>query len=419
MSSPTTIPPLFQKCYDFTRAEEVKAAGLYPYFRAIEELERPEVQMEGRKIIMAGSNNYLGLTAHPRVKQAAIRAVERFGTSCSGSRYLTGTITLHEELEHRLATFLGKEACLLFSTGYQTGQGVLATLLSRGEYLISDRDNHASIMMGAMLASSMGVNFKRFRHNDMNDLEKLLRSLPEDKGKLIVADGVFSTFGTVTNLPELNRLAKQYNAQILLDDAHSLGVIGKGGRGTASEFGLDNEVDLIMCTFSKTLASLGGFVVGDERVINYIKHHSSALIFSASPTPASAAAAIAALDILEAQPEMVDRLCENANYVRTGLREMGFNVPEGTTAIVPVIIGDDMLTFQMWRALYDLGVFVNAFISPATPPGKQILRLSFMSTHQRHHLDVVLDAFGKVGRQIGVILMINYSALRSCSHSPY
>lgn len=394
---------IFQKCHEFRRADDVKDAGIYPYFKAIEESEGPVVRIEGKPIVMAGSNNYLGLTTHPHVREAAMKALEKYGTSCSGSRYLTGTINLHEELETRLAKFMGKEACLLFSTGYQTGQGVIGTLVGRGEYIISDRDNHASIVQGNLLAAGMGAQTKRFKHNDMNDLEKVLENIPYDAAKLIVADGVFSTFGGIVNLPDINALAKKYNARVLIDDAHALGVIGKGGRGTASEFNLDQEVDLVMCTFSKTLASLGGFVVGPERVINYIKHQSPALIFSASPTPASVAAAIAALDVLEKHPEMVEQLVTNAHRVRTALQKMGYQVPDGRTAIVPVFIGDDVKTFTMWKMLYEAGVFVNAFVSPATPPGKQMLRCSFMATHQNEHLDYVIDTFQKVGEQLGII----------------
>lgn len=395
------IPKIFNKCYEFVRADEVKAAGLYPYFRPIQDSEGPIVHMEGRQVIMAGSNNYLGLTTHPKVREAAIKALEKYGTSCSGSRYLTGTIDLHEELEAKLAKFMNKEACLLFSTGFQTGQGVIATLALRNDYIICDRDNHASIVAGSMLAKSLGARFERYHHNDMNDLERLLKSLPENAGKIIVSDGVFSTFGGIVNLKELNKLAKQYDAAVLLDDAHSLGVIGKGGRGTASEFGLDDDIDLIMTTFSKTLASLGGFVVGSERVINYLKHYSTALIFSASPTPASVAAASAALDILIENPQMTEQLVANAQYVRQGLRDMGYNVPDGRTAIVPVILGEDTAAFKMWRILYDEGVFVNAFIPPATPPGKSMMRVSFMASHRREHLDFILHAFKKAGQLSG------------------
>jgi len=394
---------LFSKCYDFTRADEIKKTGLYPYFRAIEENEGPVVQIEGRKIIMAGSNNYLGLTAHPKVKEAAIKAVEKYGTGCSGSRYLTGTLDLHIELEYRLAKFFNKEAVLLFSTGYQTAQGIIPTLVQRGDYIISDKDNHACIVAGNLMAKGAMAEFVRYKHNDMDDLERVIQKLPADSGKLIVSDGVFSTGGEIVNLPQLNKIAKEYKARILIDDAHSVGVIGKGGRGTASEFNLENGIDLTMGTFSKTFASLGGFVAGEERVINYIKHYAPALIFSASPTPASVAAALAALDILEAHPELVTKLIRNATKVRNAFKEAGFKVTEGRTAIVPVIVGDDGLAFKMWRMLYDAGVFVNVFISPGVPAGRQMMRTSYMAAHEDSHLDSIVDIFKDVGKKLGVI----------------
>lgn len=394
---------LFKKCYDFTRADDVKKLGLYPYFRAIEENEGPEVQIEGRKVIMAGSNNYLGLTAHPYVKEKALEAVKKYGTGCSGSRYLTGTLDLHIELEEKLAKFFKAEAVLLYSTGYQTAQGIIPTLVQRGEYVVSDKDNHACIVAGNLMAKGATAEFVRYKHNDMTDLERVLSKLPEEAGKLVVSDGVFSTGGEIVDLPKLNEIAKAHNARILIDDAHSVGVIGKGGRGTASEFNLESEIDLTMGTFSKTFASLGGFVAGAERVINFLKHQSPALIFSASPTPASVAAALAALEILEQEPERVERLVSNAQKIRTGLTEKGFNVLEGRTGIVPVIVGDDEIAFKMWRMLFDEGVFVNVFISPGVPPGRQMMRTSYMSTHEDHHLEAIIDIFSKVGKQLGVI----------------
>ena len=394
---------LFQKCVEFTRADEVKATGLYPYFRAIEENEGPVVCIEGRKVIMAGSNNYLGLTAHPKVKEAAAKAVEKYGTGCSGSRYLTGTLDLHNELEARLAKFMGKEACLLYSTGYQTAQGIIPTLVQRGEYVVTDKDNHACIVAGYMMAKGMFADFVRYKHNDMADLERVISHLPPNAGKLIVSDGVFSTSGEIVHLPELVTIAKKHNARILVDDAHAIGVVGKGGRGTASHFGLENEVDMTMGTFSKTFASLGGFVVGKERVINYLKHHSPALIFSASPTPASVAAALAALDILEQEPSRIDKLIRNAARMRSGFKQLGFTVIDGRTAIVPVVVGDDLLAFKFWRELFDAGVFVNAFVSPGVPPGLQMMRTSYMATHEDKHLDRLLEVFTTVGRELGVI----------------
>jgi 8-amino-7-oxononanoate synthase len=394
---------LFTKCYEFTRADEVKASGYYPYFRPIEENEGPVVQIEGKKVIMAGSNNYLGLTAHPKVKEAAIKAIEKYGTGCSGSRYLTGTLDLHIQLEERLAKFFNKEAVLLFSTGYQTAQGIIPTLVQRGEFVVSDKDNHACIVAGNLMAKGATAEFVRYKHNDMNDLERVIKKLPPDAGKLVVSDGVFSTGGEIVELDKLNKIAKQYGARILIDDAHAVGVIGKGGKGTASEFNLENEIDLTMGTFSKTFASLGGFVAGEAKAINYIKHHSPALIFSASPTPASVAAALAALDILEAEPELVTKLINNANKMRKGLKEAGFTIIDGRTAIVPVIVGDDLLAFKMWRMLYDAGVFVNVFISPGVPPGRQMMRTSYMASHEDKHLDSILEIFKDTGKKLGLI----------------
>lgn len=397
------LTDIFQKCRDFTRADDVKEAGYYPYFRAIEENEGPVVRIEGRPVIMAGSNNYLGLTADPRVKEAAIRATEQFGTGCSGSRYLTGTVRLHEELEVELADFMGKESCLLFSTGYQTAQGVIPTLVNRGDYVISDKDNHACIVAGNLMAKGAFGDVARFKHNDMDDLERQLARMPETAGKLIVTDGVFSTTGILCELPRMIQLAKQYGARVMVDDAHALGVIGKGGRGTASHFGLDDETDLTMGTFSKSLASLGGWVVGPERVINYIKHNSPALIFSASPTPASVAAALEALRIMRAEPELIDRLIANADYMRRGFTAAGFRIIESKTGVIPVIIGDDTLTFIFWRRLFDAGVFVNAFISPGVMPGMQMMRTSVMATHEMHHLDRILELFEDIGTEMGLL----------------
>lgn len=394
---------LFKKCQEFTRADDIKALGLYPYFRPIEANEGPVVQIEGKRVIMAGSNNYLGLTSHPAVKEAAIKAIEKYGTGCSGSRYLTGTLDLHIELEEKLAKFFGKEKVLLFSTGYQTAQGIIPTLVQRGEYVISDKDNHACIVAGNMMAKGATAEMARYKHNDMADLERVISKLPADAGKLIVSDGVFSTGGEIVDLPHLNSIAKKYGARVLIDDAHSVGVIGKGGRGTASEFDLENEIDMTMGTFSKTFASLGGFVAGNERVINYIKHFSSALIFSASPTPSSVAAALAALDILEKEPERVQNLIDNADYMRTGLKGAGFTIIEGRTGIVPVIVGNDDIAFQMWKMLYDAGVFVNVFISPGVPQGRQMMRTSYMATHKKEHLDELISIFTDVGKKLGLI----------------
>jgi 8-amino-7-oxononanoate synthase len=396
---------LFDKCYAFKRHEEVKAMGLYPYFQPIYENYGPIVKMDGREIVMAGSNNYLGLTTDPRVKEAAIEAIKKYGTGCSGSRYLNGTLDIHIKLEEQLAEFVGKEAALLFSTGFQTNQGAIVPLIGKDEYVISDKDNHASIVQGTLISKGLWGSdvLVRYRHNDMQHLEEVISKLPLEAGKLIVTDGVFSMSGNIVNLPELVRIARKYNARIMLDDAHGLGVLGKGGRGTANHFGLDDEVDIIMGTFSKSFASLGGFIAGEKPVIDYIKHHSPALIFSASMTPAQVASVLKALEIIKSEPERIERLHYNANRVRRELKNLGFRVLDGQTPIVPVVIGDDLLTFKFWRLLFDNGVFVNAVISPAVPHGMQLLRLSFMATHEDKHLDIVIEKFEKVGKELALV----------------
>ena len=394
---------LFKECIEYTIADEVKELGLYPFFHPIDENEGPVVSFGGRKLVMAGSNNYLGLTADPRVKAASINAINKYGTSCSGSRYMTGTVNLHVELEERLADFFEKERCLLFSTGYQTGQGIIPTLVQRGEYIVSDRDNHASLVAATVMALGAGANLARYNHNNMEDLERVLQTIPESAGRLIVSDGVFSVSGEIVDLPTLVKLAKKYSARILIDDAHAVGVIGKTGRGTPSEFGLVNEVDLIMGTFSKTFGSLGGYVVGDRTVINFIKHNAPALIFSASPTPASVAAVLATLEIIRTEPELKERLIANTDYVRQALLKAGFTLMPSRTAIVTVLISDQMKTLYFWKKLFDAGVYVNAFIRPGVMPGHEALRTSFMATHQQVHLDKVITEFCTIGRELGVI----------------
>ena len=394
---------LFKKCIEYTIADEVKEQGLYPFFHPIDENEGPVVSFGGRKLVMAGSNNYLGLTADPRVKAASINAIKKYGTSCSGSRYMTGTVNLHVELEERLADFFEKERCLLFSTGYQTGQGIIPTLVQRGEYIVSDRDNHASLVAATVMALGAGANLARYNHNNMEDLERVLQTIPESAARLIVSDGVFSVSGEIVDLPTLVKLAKKYNARILIDDAHAVGVIGKNGRGTPSEFGLVNEVDLIMGTFSKTFGSLGGYVVGDRAVINFIKHNAPALIFSASPTPASVAAVLTTLEIIRTEPELMERLIANTDYVRQALLKAGFTLMPSRTAIVTVLISDQIKTLHFWKKLFDAGVYVNAFIRPGVMPGHEALRTSFMATHQRVHLDKVITEFCTIGRELDVI----------------
>jgi len=394
---------IFDKCYSFTRSDEAKSLGLYPYFHAVEENEGPVVMMGGRKVIMAGSNNYLGLTAHPKVRQAAIEATNRYGTGCSGSRYLTGTIDLHIQLEHRLAKFMGTEDVLLFSTGYQTALGAISALVQKGEWLVSDRENHACIINAGILAKGGYAEFVRYKHNDIEDLERVLGRIPMEDAKLIVTDGVFSVTGEIVNLPGMLEVAKKYNARVMVDAAHAIGVIGNGGRGTASHFDKVAETDLTIGTFSKTFASLGGFIAGPERVMNYVKHHSPALIFSASPTPTSCAATLAALDILEENPQLVDKLNANADYVRKALTELKFNVVQSQTAIVPVVIGDVEKSLLFWRKLFDRGVFVNAFVPPGVPPNLSMMRTSYMATHEQEHLDKIIEVFKIVGKELGLI----------------
>lgn len=394
---------LFKKCLDFTLADEIKAQGVYPFFHPIDETEGPVVSFGGRKLVMAGSNNYLGLTADPRVKEASIEAIKKYGTSCSGSRYMTGTVNLHIELEEQLADFFEKERCLLFSTGYQTGQGIIPTLVQRGEYIVSDRDNHASLVAASIMAQGAGANIVRYHHNNMDDLERVLQKIPESAGRLIVSDGVFSVSGEIVDLPGLVRLAKKYNARIVIDDAHAVGVIGRGGRGTPSEFDLVDDVDLIMGTFSKTFGSLGGYVVGDRSVINYVKHNASSLIFSASPTPASVAAVLTTLKIIREEPQLMERLVANTDYVRQGLLKAGFKLMPSRTAIVTVLIADQMKTLVFWKKLFDAGVYVNAFIRPGVMPGHEGLRTSFMATHEKEHLDKVITEFCTIGKELGVI----------------
>ncbi len=394
---------LFKKCIEYTIADEVKAQGVYPFFHPIDENEGPVVSFGGRKLVMAGSNNYLGLTADSRVKAASIKAINKYGTSCSGSRYMTGTVNLHIELEEKLADFFEKERCLLFSTGYQTGQGIIPTLVQRGEYIVSDRDNHASLVAASIMAQGAGANVVRYNHNNMEDLERVLQTIPEAASRLIVSDGVFSVSGEIVDLPNLVQLAKKYGARILIDDAHAVGVIGKNGRGTPSEFGLVNEVDLIMGTFSKTFGSLGGYVVGDRAVINYIKHNAASLIFSASPTPASVAAVLSTLEIIRNEPELMQRLISNTDYVRQALLKAGFTLMPSRTAIVTVLISDQEKTLLFWKKLFDAGVYVNAFIRPGVMPGHEALRTSFMATHERVHLDKVITEFCSIGKELGVI----------------
>jgi 8-amino-7-oxononanoate synthase len=390
---------LFDKCKSFTRAREVMALGIYPYFRAIESGADTEVTIDGRTLIMLGSNNYLGLTQHPKVKAAAIEAIKSYGSGCTGSRFLNGTLKIHEELEEKLAAFMKREAALLFSTGFQTNQGIISSLIGKGDIIYADRQNHASIVDGCRLAFGRTL---KFEHNNMDDLERLLKNTQKDVcGKLIVVDGVFSMEGDVVKLRDLVQLAQKYGVRVMVDDAHSLGVLGEGGRGTASHFNVD--VDLTMGTFSKSLASLGGFVVGDESVIHYMKHHARAFIFSASPAPASIASVLAALEILQKEPERIELLWKNIYKMRQGFLDIGYNIGKSESAVIPLEIGEDMLTFKFWRALFDNGVFTNTAVSPAVEPSHALIRTSYMATQTTDMLDRALEVFRKVGKEFGII----------------
>lgn len=390
---------IFKKCREYTDAKAVMAKGIYPYFLPLTENEGTEVVYEGKRIIMCGSNNYLGLTTHPKVKEAAIKAIERFGTSCTGSRFLNGTLELHEQLEKELADFVGKEEALVFSTGMQTNLGTISSLMTRDDVVILDKEDHASIVDGARLGYG---KIERFRHNDIEHLERVLKSIPENNGKLVVVDGVFSMGGDLADLPQILPLVKKYGARIMVDDAHGMGVTG-GGKGTAHEFGMDGDVDLIMSTFSKSFASLGGFIAGDSDVVHYIKHTARALIFSASIPASNAASVLEAIKVIRAEPERVDRVNAIGETIRTELRRMGFNIGDSVTPIVPVIIGDDTLTFMTWKALFENGVFVNPVVSPAVPAGQQLLRTSYMATQTDEQIDKVLQVFEKVGKDLAII----------------
>jgi len=391
---------LYDKCYQFTEAKEAMEKGYYPYFIPLSDTEGTEVTIGDRRLIMIGSNNYLGLTTHPKVREAAIEAIRRYGTSCTGSRFLNGTLALHNQLEEELADFVGKEAALVFSTGYQTNVGTISALVGRDDVVITDKEDHASIVDGCRLAFG---TMHRFRHADMDSLERTLAKCQLDQGKLVVVDGVFSMGGDIAPLPEIISLCKRYRARLMVDDAHSVGVLGENGRGTPAHFGVTNDVDLIMGTFSKSFASLGGFIAGDEVAIHYIQHHARSLIFSASMPAANVAACLAALDIMRTEPERPARLKAIADRMRQGYRELGYDTGASETPIIPIIIGDDMPTFTMWRALLDAGVYTNPVIPPAVPPSKSLLRTSYMATHTDEQMDRVLTLFEKVGKQVGVI----------------
>ncbi|MGD8554292.1 MAG: pyridoxal phosphate-dependent aminotransferase family protein [Anaerolineales bacterium] len=390
---------LFEKCGQFTEARQMQAIGLYPYFLPLEDTEGSEVTVDGKRVLMIGSNNYLGLTTDPRVRKAATDAIKRYGTSCTGSRFLNGTLALHKELESRLAAFVGKDAAVVFSTGYQVNLGVISCLIGRGDVVVTDKDDHASIVDGCKLAFG---ETRRFNHNDLPHLERVLSKIDEKAGRMVVVDGVYSMGGDLAPLPELIPICKKYGARLMVDDAHSFGVMG-GGRGTSAHFGVTDQVDLIMGTFSKSFASLGGFIAGDDDVIHYIQHHARSLIFSASMPASNTAAAIAALDIMETEPERVEQLWHVTERMRSGLQAMGFDTGVSVTPIIPILIGQMQDTFIAWRKCLDKGLYTNAVIPPAVPPDMCLLRTSYMATHTDEHIDRALSILAEVGKELGLI----------------
>ena len=391
---------VFQKCFDFKDADAVRDTGLYPYFRTISSGQDPVVTMDGQRVIMLGSNNYLGLTNHPEVKQAAAEALESYGTGTAGSRFLNGTLDIHVELEEKLAQFMGSESALTFSTGFAVNLGVISSLIGRKDVVILDNLDHACILDGARL--SFGRVLK-YPHNDMDSLEERLRSVEDQRSKMIVVDGVFSMEGDLADLPRIVELKNKFNARLMVDDAHGVGVMGEHGRGTMEHFGLENEADLVMGTFSKSLAAVGGFVVGDSKIIDYIKHNARSLMFSAAPPPASVASVIKAIEIIEREPERRQRLWDHTDYMKHEFSTMGYDTGDSASPVIPLVVGEDMTAFKMTHRLQEEGVFVNPVVSPAVPEGRALMRTSYMATHTRDQLDTALEAFRKVGREMGII----------------
>jgi 8-amino-7-oxononanoate synthase len=394
------VVDVFQKCFDFKDADQVRALGLYPYFRMIASGQDPVVSMDGRRVIMLGSNNYLGLTNHPEIKEAATRALAAYGTGTAGSRFLNGTLDIHVELEERLASFMERDAALCFSTGFQVNLGVISSLIGRRDTVVLDNLDHACILDGARLSYGRVL---KYAHNDMAALEERLRSIDDDSAAMIVVDGVFSMEGDLADLPAIAGLSSRYGARLMVDDAHGIGVMGARGRGTAEHFGLDGQVDLVMGTFSKSLAAVGGFVVGERAVIDWIKHKARSLIFSAAPPPASVASVIKALEIVEREPERRQRLWENTDYMKREFGTLGFDTGESASPVIPLVVGEDLASFRMTLRLQEEGVFVNPVVSPAVPPGRALIRTSYMATHTRDHLDRALESIARVGREMGVI----------------
>lgn len=394
------MKPLQAKLALYDAPQKAKAAGVYPYFRPISSEQDTEVIINGRKVLMFGSNSYMGLTNHPKVIEAAVEATKKYGTGLAGSPFLNGTLDIHKKLEARLADYVGKEDAMIYSTGFGVNLGVISTLTGRDDYLILDEQDHASIIEGRRLSFS---NYLKYRHNDMASLEKQLQRCDPDKVKLIITDGVFSMEGDVANLPEIVRLSKKYGAQVMVDEAHGIGVFGEGGRGTCNHFGVTDDVDLIMGTFSKSFASLGGFIATDSVITNYLRHHSRSYIFTASITPASTAAVNAALDIIESEPERMQHLWDITHYALENFRQMGCEIGKTTTPIIPLFIRDDYKTFHVVRDLLDEGVFVNPVVSPAVAPSDTLIRYSLMATHTKEQVDRSLEAIHKVFKRYDII----------------
>jgi 8-amino-7-oxononanoate synthase len=384
---------LFKKCYQYDAAKKAREGGYYPYFHELTSKQDTIVHMEGKEMIMIGSNNYLGLTSHPEVIQASIEATLKYGTGVSGSRFLNGTLNLHRELEDELAIFLNQEDCSIFGTGFQTNLAIISSIAGRNDIIFSDKENHASIYDGTRLSYAEVI---RFEHNDMKDLEEKLAKAPENKGKLIITDGVFSMSGDIANLPEIVRLAKKYNARTMVDDAHGLGVLGQGGRGTAEHFGLEKEIDIIMGTFSKSLASLGGYMAADKDIVEFIRHNSRPYIFSAALPPANTAAALAALRILKREPERVKALADISEYMRQGLKARGLKIKDSKTPVIPIYTYTTLKTMFACNQLFEQGVYVNPVISPATPVGECLIRTSYTATHTEKQMDIAIDKIAKV-----------------------
>ena len=390
---------IFDKCGSYTEARNVEKMGMYPYFRVISTEQDTEVVCNGKKMLMMGSNSYLGLTNHPRVKEAAIKAIQKYGSGCAGSRFLNGTLDIHIELEEKLAKLTGKESALVFATGYQANLGTLSTIALKGDYIITDKLDHASIIDGCKLSYG---EMLRFNHNDMVSLEKILKRV-QGKNAMVVVDGIFSMEGDIADLPNIVKLCEKYKVGLMVDEAHSIGVLHKTGAGATMHFGLTDKTDIIMGTFSKSLASVGGFISASEEIIHYLKHFSRALIFSASLPPASAASVIEAIKIMEEEPERIEKLWENTHYMAKSFVEMGYDIGSSTTPVIPLYIGEMMKTFKMWKFLADEGVFINPVIPPAVPADMSMIRCSFMATHTREQLDMALEKFKKAGKKLGVI----------------